>query len=59
VDTRGQVVLRQGLSLQKGPQAVHLDGLDRLSSGIYLAVLKTTDGVFRQKVVKIAQPFAP
>ena len=56
VDTRGQVVMRRDLALQKGAQVLHVNGLDRLSSGMYLAVLKTADGVFRQKVVKMARP---
>lgn len=52
VDTRGQVALREELALAKGPQTVHVNGLERLSPGIYVMVLKTGEGVYRRKIVK-------
>jgi hypothetical protein len=49
-DYSGRIVKQQSLSLQEGNNTLQVSNLDRLASGNYIAVVRTTDAVYNQRI---------
>ena len=49
-DYSGRIVKQQPLSLQEGNNNIQLNNLDRLPAGNYIAIVRTNEGVYNQKI---------
>jgi hypothetical protein len=49
-DYSGRIVKQQPLSLQEGNNNIQLNNLDRLPAGNYIAIVRTIEGVYNQKI---------
>lgn len=49
-DYSGRIVEQQLLNLQEGNNTLQVSNLDRLPSGNYVAAIRTTEGVYSQKI---------
>jgi hypothetical protein len=49
-DYSGRIVKQQTLNLQEGNNTFEVTNLDRLASGNYIAVIRTVEGVYSQKI---------
>jgi hypothetical protein len=52
VDMKGRVVTSKNVQGQEGTNAVLCNGLSSLPDGIYIIRVKTTEGIFQQKLLK-------
>ena len=52
VDVSGRIMQVQDVILQAGVNSIRIDGFGNISKGHYIAILRTNDAVYSQKVFK-------